>query len=234
MEDESFYSYFFEDDYLESDDEEEILSFKKIPRHASRIIKANAHDPQINEDISESEEEEDILPTTKVAIRHLPPGMTGEYFFQLVSPLPAHDYKYFVEASKEYNENRYATAYINFANREDAVLFLKQYDGYVFQCEKGAKCKAIVEFTAFAQIPKEPASKDYLCGSIDDDPDYLEFLESLKRKDTDASKEDDEVRSATSKTFDPLVDYVNTRRAECIARGVYKHPPKYRKWQRRY
>ncbi|XP_055939200.1 regulator of nonsense transcripts 3A-like [Argiope bruennichi] len=233
MEYESFYSYFFEDQYSESEDEEEILSFKKIPRHVSRIIKANAHDPQINEDISESEEEEEILPATKVVIRHLPPGMTGRSFFQLVSPLPAHNYKYFVQASKEYNENRYSTAYINFTNREDAVLFLKQYDGHVFQCEKGAKCKAIVEFTAFAQIPKEPASKDYLCGSIDNDPDYLEFVESLKRKNTEASKEHDEVKTSTSKGFDPLVHYVNTRRAERTARGA--HTPKYyRKWQRRY
>ncbi|KAF8792263.1 Regulator of nonsense transcripts 3A like protein [Argiope bruennichi] len=230
---ESFYSYLFEDEYSATEDEEEILNFQKIPRHISRIIKENAHDPQIIEDTSESEEEEEILPETKVVIRHLPPGMTGKSFFQLVSPLPAHDYKYFVEASKEHNQNMYATAYINFANREDAELFLKQYDGHIFQYGKGTKYKAIVEFAPFAKIPKGPSSKDRICGSIDDDPDYLEFLESLKRKDTEASKEDDEVKTSTSKGFDPLVHYVNTRRAERTARGA--HTPKYyRKWQIRY
>ncbi|KAF8792261.1 regulator of nonsense transcripts 3A-like [Argiope bruennichi] len=234
MAEESSYCYFFEDEYSESEDDEGILSFEKIPRHICRIIKENAHDPQTIEDMSESEEEDENLPPTKVIIRHLPPEMTGKIFFQLVSPLPAHDYKYFVEASKEHNQNMYATAYINFANNEDAALFLKQYDGHIFQYGKGAKCKAIVEFAPFAKIPKGPSSKDRICGSIDDDPDYLEFLESLKRKNAEASK-DDEVESAASKAFDPLVHYINTQRTECSARGIYKRPPKYyRKWQPRY
>ncbi|XP_055939202.1 regulator of nonsense transcripts 3A-like [Argiope bruennichi] len=231
---ESFYSYLFEDEYSATEDEEEILNFQKIPRHISRKIKKNACDPQITEDTSESEEDENILPSSKVVIRHLPPEMTGEFFFQLVSPLPAHDYKYFVEASKEFNKKMYGTAYINFVNREDAVLFLKQYNGHIFQCGKGAKSKAIVEFAPFAKIPKGPSSKDRICGSIDDDPDYLEFLESLKTKNAEISKED-EVEKAASRTFDPLVNYINTQRSERVVRRKYKHPQKhYRNWWPKY
>ncbi|XP_055939350.1 regulator of nonsense transcripts 3B-like [Argiope bruennichi] len=232
---ESFYSYLFEDEYSETEDEEEILNFQKIPRHISRKIKKNACVPQITEDTSESEEDENILPSSKVVIRHLPPEMTGELFFQFVSPLPAHNYKYFVEASKEF-KNMYGTAYINFMNRDDGILFMKQYDGHIFHSSRGAEYKAIVEFAPSAQVPKEHSSNDYICGKIDYDPDYLEFLESLKIKNAEISKEEDEVQKAASRTFDPLVYYLNTMRSQHAARGEFRHPQKYyrKHWRRNY
>ncbi|GBO13989.1 hypothetical protein AVEN_223361-1 [Araneus ventricosus] len=63
-------------------------------------MKQGFSNSQIIEESSESEEDEEQLPYTKVVIRHLPPGMKKDKFFQLVSPLPAHDYKYFNEADK--------------------------------------------------------------------------------------------------------------------------------------
>ncbi|GBO13988.1 hypothetical protein AVEN_223360-1 [Araneus ventricosus] len=96
----------------------------------------------------------------------------------------------------------------------------------MFPSSKGEMYKAIVEFAPSQQVPKRLPSRDSFCGTIDDDPDYLEFLKSLKTQPTDVPKEI-EVKKAASKPADPLVDFVNTQRAERIANGTFYQPRKH-------
>lgn len=50
----------------------------------------------------------------------------------------------------------------------------------------GVEYVAIVEYAPFQRIPKKKKKKDPKCGTIESDPLYQEFLESLKEQDTES------------------------------------------------
>lgn len=56
-----------------------------------------------------------------------------------VSPLPEHDYIYFVAADMSLGANAFSRVYINFVNMADLITFHEQFDNYVFMDNKG-KC----------------------------------------------------------------------------------------------
>lgn len=47
----------------------------------------------------------------------------------------------------------------------------------------GNENRAVVEFAPYQRIPREHKTVDVRQGTIDDDQDYLEFLESLKAEE---------------------------------------------------
>lgn len=49
----------------------------------------------------------------------------------------------------------------------------------------GNEYPAIVEYAPFQRILKKRRKKDIKCGTIENDPAYMEFLESLKETDSD-------------------------------------------------
>uniref|UniRef100_A0A1E1W5G3 UPF3 domain-containing protein n=1 Tax=Pectinophora gossypiella TaxID=13191 RepID=A0A1E1W5G3_PECGO len=120
-------------------------------------------------------------PLTKIILRRLPPTMTEEQFLEQVSPIPEHDHFYFAKPDPSLGYNLFSRAYINFVNVEDIYLFRDKFDGYIFLDEKGVEYGAIVEYAPFQRIPKKKKKKDPKCGTIESDPVYQEFLESLSK-----------------------------------------------------
>lgn len=119
---------------------------------------------------------------TKAIIRRLPPSMTKEIFLDQISPVPDYDYMYFVKADLSLGEYAYSRAYINFKNSPDIFLFKEKFDNYVFLDSKGNEYPAVVEFAPFTRIPKKrnKTRVDPKGGTIESDPLYTDFLESLK------------------------------------------------------
>lgn len=124
-----------------------------------------------------------------MVIRRLPPSMTEETFLKQIEPLPDHENYYFVPADWSLGQDATARAYINFLNQDDIFLFKDRFDGYVFVDNKGAEYPAIVEFAPFQGLPRNKSrKKDPKVNSIETDPHYLSFLETLNKEESEGSK----------------------------------------------
>lgn len=116
--------------------------------------------------------------------------MTEEEFLKQIEPVPDHDYFYFVSADWSLGVNATCRAYINFCNQNDIFIFRDKFDGYVFVDNKGSEYPAIVEFAPFQGLPKgKSRKKDHKSGTIENEPHYLTFLESLKEEEADGKTE---------------------------------------------
>merc|ERR1712226_412007 len=111
-------------------------------------------------------------------LRRLPPTMTEEEFLDQVAPIPDHDYVRFVKADSSLEQDAYSRAYINFVNQEDIFIFQDKFDGYVFVDIKGNEYIAVVEFAPNQKIGMR---KDPKINSIEQDPDYIKFVEALEK-----------------------------------------------------
>lgn len=103
---------------------------------------------------------EKCRPMTKVVIRRLPPSMTQEQFIEQISPLPEHDYLYFVKADMYLGQYAFSRAYINFLDQQDIFIFREKFDNYVFVDSKGTEYPAVVEFAPFQRLPKKKNRKE--------------------------------------------------------------------------
>lgn len=115
--------------------------------------------------------------------------MTQEQLIEQISPLPEYDYLYFVKADMSLGQFAFSRAYINFTDQQDIFMFRDKFDNYVFVDLKGVEYPAVVEFAPFQKLPKKRAGrkKDLKCGTIESDPYYINFLESLKNVEVDSS-----------------------------------------------
>lgn len=157
-------------------------------------------------------------PLTKVIIRRLPPTIEQESFLEQISPIPDYDYIYSVKGDFSLGENAFSRVYINFINPEDVFNFKERFDNYVFLDNKGHEYPAVVEFAAFQKIPKKRKVKsDPKCGSIETDPVYLDFVESLKHQPQQEEKPEYSYQLTSENKTDittPLLEYVKQRRIE--------------------
>ena len=108
-----------------------------------------------------------------------------------MSPLPDYDYYYYHMAAaggtaqdKSLEPHNYSRAYINFKDPEDIYVFRDKFDGYVFIDGKGNEYPAMVEFAPYSKIPKAKSvatakRKDPKMGTLEEDPEYIQFLESM-------------------------------------------------------
>ncbi|XP_069858650.1 regulator of nonsense transcripts 3A-like isoform X2 [Dipodomys merriami] len=167
--------------------------------------------------------EEKRTTLSKVVLRRLPPGLTKERLEELLRPLPAHDYFEVVAADVSLYPHLYSRAYINFRNPDDILLFRDRFDGYIFIGNKGLEYPAVVEFAPFQKIAKKKLKKkDTKTGSIEDDPDYKQFLEmySVEEEKTSANPETllGEIEAKTRELFarrtTPLLEYIKNRKLE--------------------
>merc|ERR1711974_14839 len=122
------------------------------------------------------------LPPCKVVVRRLPPTMAVEQFLDQVSPVPEHNYFRYVKADWSLDQEAFCRAYINFKDHQDVYMFQEKFDGYVFVDSKGNEFEAVVEFAPNQKISgvKEGRRKDVKMGTIEQDADYLKFLEALE------------------------------------------------------
>ena len=158
-----------------------------------------ANRPQDSGKSKEKEKKEKSIPQTKIVVRCLPPSMTEEEFLDQISPLPDNDYIRFVsttiyllkplsscqryhKADFSLDQYAYCTAYINFLHQDDIFIFQEKFDGYVFVDAKGNEYVAVVEFAPNQRISivKDNKRKDPKINTIEQDPDYIKFLELLE------------------------------------------------------
>uniref|UniRef100_A0A0K8SXV1 UPF3 domain-containing protein n=2 Tax=Lygus hesperus TaxID=30085 RepID=A0A0K8SXV1_LYGHE len=201
----------------------------RLDGRVHRTSLTNKNDSTARSDLSENgkKKPKEEKPPSKVVIRRLPPSMTKDVFVSQISPVPEHDYLYFVPGDPTVgNLMGFSRAYINFINQEDLFLFTETYDNYVFVDGKGQEYPAIVEFAPFQRIPKQRSKKkDPLSGCIETDPIYVAFKESLEAAAADAAKPDvtskqhffeTEVTPSAPQemTTTPLLEFLKQKRAD--------------------
>nr|XP_053651935.1 regulator of nonsense transcripts 3B-like isoform X1 [Cherax quadricarinatus]XP_053651936.1 regulator of nonsense transcripts 3B-like isoform X1 [Cherax quadricarinatus]XP_053651937.1 regulator of nonsense transcripts 3B-like isoform X1 [Cherax quadricarinatus] len=191
-----------------------------------------------------TKKEKTASPLTKVVVRRLPPNMTEEEFREAVSPLPEHDYFTFSPADNSLGPYSFTRAYINFKNVDDVFTFRDKFDGYVFVDQKGNEHPAMVEFAPFQKIPKRTNGKkrDARCGTIDQDPDFLAFLESITNpvavtlppleavlEEIQAQDRELKANNGIIKVKTPLLEFIEQKKAEKLRSKEEKKEERRRK-----
>lgn len=177
-------------------------------------------------DLSKRKGKEDKQPT-KVVIRKLPPNLTENSFLEFTSPLFEHDYFYYVQdENPSFGDQSFSRAYINFINVHDVYSFTQKFDDYVFIDDTGQEYPAVVEYAPFQRIPKNRGNRrsDFLCGTIEEDSDYMEFVQQLESEIQDhktsqitehyfdLANDDNEEKITTT----PLIEFLTSRKNEYI------------------
>ncbi|KAF5286328.1 hypothetical protein FQA39_LY04226 [Lamprigera yunnana] len=158
-------------------------------------------------------------PLTKIIVRRLPPVIDKETFLLQVSPIPDYDYLYIVRGDSSLGDNAFSRVYINFIQPSDIFMFKEKFDNYIFVDQKGHEYPAVVEFASFQKIPRKRKPRlDPKVSSIESDPCYVEFVESLKEQPNQDVKPEfsyqfgNETKDEVATT--PLLDYIKQRRID--------------------
>ncbi|KAJ3325801.1 hypothetical protein HDU76_013080 [Blyttiomyces sp. JEL0837] len=144
-------------------------------------------------------------PRLKVVVRRLPPHLPENIFLDTVAQwTPETDWISYVQGklAKSFpaKAHTFSRAYLNFTSIGGLAEFTKNYNGWLFKDEKNdVEYRAVVEFAPFQRIPKKKKKIDNRLNTLDADPDYMAFLESLK---PDAEKKD---KSTTPNIENPPV-----------------------------
>ncbi|KAJ8970535.1 hypothetical protein NQ314_001175 [Rhamnusium bicolor] len=145
--------------------------------------------------------------------------MDQETFLNQVSPIPDYNYIYTVRGDSSLGEYAFSRVYINFMNSDDIYNFKERFDNYVFLDSKGHEYPAVVEFASFQKIPKKRGKTrmDPKCGTIDTDPVYLDFVESLNKPQEQDEKPEYTLQLTNENKNDvttPLLEYIKNKRAQ--------------------
>ncbi|KAG0042863.1 hypothetical protein BGZ83_012085 [Gryganskiella cystojenkinii] len=133
---------------------------------------------------------------TKIIVRRLPANLPEAVFMESIKPFLSEQS---VErpltwvagkvSKNPVKGNTFARAYIYFRSVKLATDFQKAYHGHAFVDRNGNEGRAYVEFAPFQKVPREQRKADTKQGTIEDDPDYQAFLQSLTAEPTEAEKE---------------------------------------------
>lgn len=163
-------------------------------------------------------EKKDRIPS-KIVVRRLPPTITVDSFMESVSPIEAFNYIYIVNGDYSFGEHSFSRVYINFVNSDEIYNFKEKFDNYVFVDNKGHEYSAVVEFAAFQKVPKKrPKLKiDSKCGSIENDPYFIDFVKSLDSAPNQENKPEYSYQPSTDmKIHDttPLLDFLKQKKID--------------------
>ncbi|KAJ4761747.1 Regulator of nonsense transcripts UPF3 [Rhynchospora pubera] len=125
----------------------------------------------------------DPLNRTKVVLRHLPPSLPHQAIMDQIDARFSgrYDWVQFRHGKTSTKHQRYSRVYLNFLSSQDVVDFAEFFNGRSFVNEKGAQFKAVVEYAPSQRVPKASSKKDGREGTIDKDPDYVQFLEQISK-----------------------------------------------------
>ncbi|XP_019057280.1 PREDICTED: regulator of nonsense transcripts UPF3-like isoform X2 [Tarenaya hassleriana] len=169
----------------------------------------------------------DLLQKRKVVVRHLPPSISQSDLLSHIDARFADRYNWFAFRSgkSSHKNQKYSRAYIEFKTPEDVCDFASFFNGHVFVNEKGAQCKAVVEYAPSQRAPRPCGKKDPREGTICKDPDYLEFLkiiakpvENLPSAEIQLERKEAEQSGTTRDTLivTPLMEFIRKKRAAVI------------------
>ncbi|KAF9275216.1 hypothetical protein BGZ68_010940 [Mortierella alpina] len=133
---------------------------------------------------------------TKIVVRRLPANLPEHVFLDTIKTLVPEQSidrpTTWVSGKVSKNPvkgNTFARAYIYFKSEKLAADFKRAYHGHLFLDRNGNEGRAYVEFAPFQKIPREQRKPDAKQGTIEEDPDYVAFLQSLNAEPTEAEKE---------------------------------------------
>lgn len=126
----------------------------------------------------------------KTVVRRLPPNLPEPIFWQSVQTWVTDDSVIWKEycpgkVKKKLNrENVHSRAYIAFKTEESVAKFSREYDGHIFKDKAGNESQAVVEFAPYQKLPLEKRKVDSRNATIEQDEDYIAFLQSLEAPST--------------------------------------------------
>jgi hypothetical protein len=120
----------------------------------------------------------------KVVVRMLPANLTEDAFWKLIEERVKDQVDFWYYVPGKLTQRKYVTsrAYLNFKNPESVNDFYHFFNGHIFVNPKGVEEKAVVEFAPYQKVPKPRKRPDPRMGTIENDADYLRFLEKLKEQ----------------------------------------------------
>ncbi|KAI8805010.1 Smg-4/UPF3 family-domain-containing protein [Cladochytrium replicatum] len=83
-------------------------------------------------------------------------------------------------------ESLLSRAYLNFKSPETLIEFFNAYDGHLFVDSKGIESRALVELAPFQRISRKK-KPDPRMNTIDQDPEYMAFVEAINNPEAAAS-----------------------------------------------
>ncbi|KAI8838895.1 Smg-4/UPF3 family-domain-containing protein [Chytriomyces cf. hyalinus JEL632] len=122
---------------------------------------------------------EKALPTVfKVVVRKLPPHLSQQAFESVCDGIN------YGGCCSEYVSGkpgkRCSVAYLTFTSLDPVIAFANAFNGWMFQDEAAnTTFSASVELAPYQGTPKKQPKPDYRANTIESDPEYLAFLESL-------------------------------------------------------
>ncbi|XP_030503701.2 regulator of nonsense transcripts UPF3 isoform X2 [Cannabis sativa] len=174
-----------------------------------------------------------LLDRTKVVLRHLPPSISKTALLDQVDSVFAGRYNWLsFRPSNNSQKHSFSRAYIDFKRPEDVIEFAEFFEGHVFVNEKGLQFKTIVEYAPSQRVPKLWSRKDGREGTINEDPEYLDFLELLAKPSENLPSAEIQLERREAERavlgvgkdipiITPLMDFVRQKRA---AKGGSRRP----------
>ncbi|KAI9343416.1 Smg-4/UPF3 family-domain-containing protein [Zopfochytrium polystomum] len=179
-------------------------------------------------------------PRLKVVVRRLPPNLPEDTFLGVVAPWTVEGtvdwLAYFPgKLSKSFpiKNHTFSRAYIHFTAQDHLIQFYKSFNGWLFVDEKGkTEYRALVELAPFQMMPKKVKKANNRENTLDADPDYMAFLESLKNppEEPKVALIQTPVPSLETQKVTPLIEALRAKKAAAAAAAEAK---KARREQRR-
>ncbi|KAI0267309.1 Smg-4/UPF3 family-domain-containing protein [Gloeopeniophorella convolvens] len=126
----------------------------------------------------------------KTVVRRLPPNLPEPIFWQSVQAWVSDDTVLWKEfwpgklRKKLNKENVHSRAYIAFKTEDLVAKFSREYDGHVFRDKTGNESQVVVEFAPYQKLPLEKKKADTRNATIEQDEEYIAFLQSLETSST--------------------------------------------------
>ncbi|XP_062083705.1 regulator of nonsense transcripts UPF3-like [Humulus lupulus] len=175
-----------------------------------------------------------LLDRTKVVLRHLPPSISKAALVDQVDSVFAGRYNWVsFRPANSSQKHSFSRAYLDFKRPEDVIEFAEFFEGHVFVNEKGIQFKTIVEYAPSQRVPKQWSRKDGREGTINKDPEYLDFLELLAKPSENLPSAEIQLERREAERavlgvgkdipiITPLMDFVRQKRA---AKGGSRRSP---------
>uniref|UniRef100_A0A7M5V9A7 UPF3 domain-containing protein n=2 Tax=Clytia hemisphaerica TaxID=252671 RepID=A0A7M5V9A7_9CNID len=178
----------------------------------------------------------------KLVIRRLPTSLNEETLKEELGNIPEYEYFYFTTGDTSFGMQPYSRAYISFKNYDDVYDFRNKFDGHLFYDTTGREFSAVVEFAPCQLVPKERQKKDHKTGTLEKDPEFIQFLESLDKEEEKLPSAEiyiEEIEAAKAidknkvKFTTPLIDYLKEKRDVRLAAIAQKEKERKEREQKR-
>ncbi|KAK1228110.1 hypothetical protein PQX77_008881 [Marasmius sp. AFHP31] len=178
----------------------------------------------------------------KIVIRRLPPNLPEDVFWQSVQQWVSDDtvtWKSYHQGkfrSRLNKENISSRAYVAFKSEEQLAPFHRGYDGHIFRDKSGNESQAVVEYAPYQKVPSDKKKADARLGTIEQDEDYISFIQTLNQPTTEPATIETLVASLQPVSQPKTTPLLEALKAEKVAakeakekmimmRNHHAHPP---------